>query len=298
MTSLAELAIPIMGRSISSSVSPSAFLGLRLLEGREFNENDNDQQQPVAIVTATFARKHFGRQSALGQAVRLYNPTTPEPWRTIIGVAPDTLMQGPFDTQHDDAGFFVPMASVPPTFATVLVRPHGGSPDLLAETLRKELARLDPNLPLYFVGTPHRMLDEILAQNRIIASLFSIFGLVAVVLASVGLYGVMAFSVNQRTQEYGIRMALGADARTILRMVMSQGALQLGLGLTIGLTAALALALLGHSVLSNVFYRVNPYDPLIYSLVMLLLTAVAAIACFGPAHRATRVDPMIALRAE
>ncbi len=273
-------------------------LGLRLREGREFNENDNDQRQPVAIVTATFAKKHFGNQSALGREIRLYNPTNPAPWRTVIGVAPDTLMQGPFDQQHDDAGFFVPMASVPPAFATVLLRPRGGSPDLLSETLRKELARLDPNLPLYFVGTPKRMLDEILAQNRIIASLFSIFGLVAVVLASVGLYGVMAFSVNQRTQEYGIRMALGADARTILRMVMGQGALQLVIGLALGLGAALALALLGHSVLTNVFYRVNPYDPLVYSLVMLVLTGVAAIACYGPARRATRVDPMIALRAE
>ena len=284
----------------SETVSDGYFasLGLRLREGREFNENDDDQRQPVAIVTATFARKHFGTASALGRQVRLYNPAQPEAWRTIVGVAPDTLMQGPFDQQHDDAGFFVPLASLPPTFVTVLLRPQGGSPDLLVEPLRKELARLDPNLPLYFIGTPKRMQDEVLAQNRIIASLFSVFGLVAVVLASVGLYGVMAFSVNQRTQEYGIRMALGADARTILRMVMKQGARQLAVGLVLGITGALGLAVLGHSVLTNVFYRVNPYDPLLYSLVGLVLTAVAAVACFGPAHRATRVDPMIALRAE
>ena len=275
-----------------------ASLGLRLREGREFDENDNDQRQPVAIVTATFAKKHFGAQSALGRQIRLYNPAHPEAWRTIVGVAPDTLMQGPFDQQHDDAGFFVPLASLPPTFVTVLLRPQGGSPDLLVEPLRKELSRLDPNLPLYFIGTPKRMQDEVLAQNRIIASLFSVFGLVAVVLASVGLYGVMAFSVSQRTQEYGIRMALGADARTILRMVMNQGARQLVIGLGLGVAGALGLAALGHSILANVFYRVNPYDPLLYGFVGLVLTAVAAVSCFGPAHRATRVDPMIALRAE
>jgi predicted permease len=275
-----------------------ASLGLRLREGREFDENDDDQRQPVAIVTATFARKHFGTQSALGRQIRLYNPAHPETWRMIVGVAPDTLMQGPFDQQHDDAGFFVPLASLPPTFVTVLLRPQGGSPDLLVEPLRKVLSRLDPNLPLYFIGTPKRMQDEVLAQNRIIASLFSVFGLVAVVLASVGLYGVMAFSVSQRTQEYGIRMALGADARTILRMVMRQGARQLVVGLVLGIAGALGLAALGHSVLTNVFYRVNPYDPLLYSLVGLLLTAVAAVSCFGPAHRATRVDPMMALRTE
>ncbi len=282
------------------NVSDGFFAALALAprEGREFDLDDTDGRQPVTIVTATFAKKHFGNQSALGRHVRVYNPTNPGPWRTVVGVVPDTLMQGPFDQRHDGAGFCVPLSSLPPSFITVVLRPRGGSPDLLAETLRKEMARLDPNLPLYFVGTPKRMQDEVLAQNHIIASLFMSFGLVAVVLAAVGLYGVMAFAVSQRTQEYGIRMALGADARTIFRMVLRQGGTQLGIGLAFGLSAAFGLAVAGRSVLTNVFYQVNAHDPVIYSLVVLVLAVVAAVSCFVPAQRATRVDPMIALRAE
>jgi predicted permease len=273
-------------------------LGIKVLEGREFNEDDSDERQPVAIVNTTFARKHFGRQSAIGRQVRPYIPTQAVPWRTIIGVVPDTLMQGPFNQQQDDAGFFIPLATLPPSFITVVLRPHGGSPDALTDTLRRAMVSIDPNLPLYFPGTPKRMQDEVLAQNRIIAALFMIFGLVAVVLASVGLYGVMAFSVSQRTSEFGIRMALGAAPRNILRMVLRQGVVQLATGLGIGLAAAVAFSLLGRSLLNNVFFRVNLQDPLIYGAVIMLLSLVAWVSCLVPARRATRVDPMIALRAE
>src|SRR5205823_12941191 len=151
-----------------------------------------------------------------------------------VGVVPDTLMQGPFNTQTDQAGFYVPIPGVPPTpqFVTVVVRPHGGQrAETLAAPLGKAVAELDSNLPTYFGGTPARLHDEILGVNRITATLFTIFGVVAIVLASVGLYGVMSFAVSQRTQEFGIRMALGANAARILRLVMTQGAWQLMIGL-------------------------------------------------------------------
>src|SRR5438034_11411602 len=208
-------------------------LGLKILEGRDFTVDDSDAKQPVAIVNANFARKHWGNQSALGHQVRIFNPGEPQPWRMIVGVVPDTLMQGPFDQQTDTAGFYMPLLGATPAtqFCTILVRPRSGQrAETIGPALTKAVAELDSNLPTYFAGTPAQFHNEILGGNRIIATLFGIFGAVAFVLSAVGLYGVMSFSVTQRTQEFGIRMALGADAARIFRMVMTQGAWQLGIG--------------------------------------------------------------------
>jgi putative ABC transport system permease protein len=277
-------------------------IGLKILDGRDFNTDDTDAKQPVAIVNTSFARKHWGHESPLGRRVRVFNPAQPQPWRTVVGVVPDTLMQGPFNQQTDNAGFYVPILSTPPApqFATLVVRPHRGQrAETLAAPLAQAVAQLDANLPTYFGGTPARLHDEILGFNRINATLFSIFGVVAVVLSAVGLYGVMSFSVNQRTQEFGIRMALGADARRILRLVMTQGAWQLIIGLVLGTgAAALLLGVVAAAALQNILFKVNALDPSIYFAVAGLLTAVAAASCFVPARRATRVNPMIALRAE
>jgi ABC-type antimicrobial peptide transport system permease subunit len=165
--------------------------------------------------------------------------------------------------------------------------------------LAKAVADLDSNLPTYFGGTPARLHDELLGWNRIIASLFTIFGVAAFVLAAVGLYGVMSFSVSQRTQEFGIRMALGADAPCILRQVMKQGAWQVLVGLALGIGgAAILLLLIGPTALQDFLFKVNALDPFIYGAVAATLSAVAAISCLVPARRATRVNPMIALRSE
>ncbi|HEV2841588.1 MAG TPA: ABC transporter permease [Chthoniobacterales bacterium] len=286
------------------SVSDGYFttLGLTLREGRDFTIEDSDAKQPVAIVNASFARKHWGNQSAIGHQVRIFNPGKEQPWRTIVGVVPDTLMQGPFDQQTDAAGFYMPLLGASPAtqFATVVVRPRAGQrADILGPALNKAVAVLDSNLPTYFPGTPAQFHDDILSGNRVIATLFGIFGVVAFILSGVGLYGVMSFSVNQRTQEFGIRMALGADAMRILRMVMSQGAWQLAIGLVLGVGGiALLLGVVAAAALSNILFKVNPLDPTIYLLVSGLLTLVAAASCFVPARRATRVNPMVALRTE
>jgi ABC-type antimicrobial peptide transport system permease subunit len=211
-------------------------------------------------------------------------------------------MQGPFNTQTDQSGFYVPLLGVPPTpqFCTIIVRPHGGQrADTLGPALGRAVAKLDSNLPTYFAGTPERLHSEILGVNRVIATLFMIFGAVAFVLSAVGLYGVMSFSVSQRTQEFGIRMALGADTARIFRLVMTQGAWQLIIGLTLGAGgAALLLGVLAAAALQNILFKVNALDPFIYTVVAALLTLVAAISCFVPARRATRVNPIVALRAE
>jgi predicted permease len=291
-------------RGNSEGVSDGYFqsLGLKLLEGRDFTLDDSDDKQPVAIVNASFAHKYWGNRSALGHRVRLFNPAQPQPWRTIIGVVPDTLMQGPFNTQTDSAGFYAPLLgeSPAPQFCTLIVRPHSGqSAETLGQALSKTVAKLDSDLPIYFPGTPARSHSEFLSGPRLVASLFSIFGIVAFILSAVGLYGVMSFSVNQRRQEFGIRMALGADAARIFRMVMSQGAWQLLIGLALGIGfAALFLGVVAAAALQNILFKVNALDPFVYFSVAALLTAVAAASCFVPARRATRVDPMIALRAE
>ena len=286
------------------SVSDNYFttLGLKILEGRDFTVDDVDSKQPVAIVNASFARKYWGNQSAIGHQIRIFNPGQPQPWRTIVGVVPDTLMQGPFDQQTESVGFYMPLlgASPAPQFCTILVRPRAGQrADTLGPALSRAVAELDSNLPTYFAGTPGRFHNEILSANRIIATLFTIFGIVAFILSAVGLYGVMSFSVNQRTQEFGIRMALGADAARIFRMVMTQGAWQLAIGLVLGAGGiALLLGVIAAAALKNILFKVNALDPTIYFAVAGLLTLVAAVSCFVPARRATRVDPVAALRYE
>src|SRR5437867_3424368 len=186
------------------SVSDNYFaaLGLKILEGRDFTIDDVDSKQPVAIVNASFARKYWENQSAIGHQVRIFNPGQPQPWRTIVGVVPDMLMEGPFDQQTETAGFYMPLLGASPAtqFCTIIVRPRAGQrAETLGPALSRAVAELDSNLPTYFAGTPARLHTEILAGSRVVASLFTIFGAVAFILSAVGLYGVMSFSVNQRT---------------------------------------------------------------------------------------------------
>ena len=148
------------------------------------------------------------------------------------------------------------------------------------------------------MGTPKQQIEVFVAQNRIIAVMFSIFGAVAIVLASVGIYGVMSFSVNQRRQEFGVRMALGANDGTILGMVLRQGVVQIATGLTLGFGLALAIATIAANGIQSTLFGVGARDPLTYASVAFLVTLVSLAATLVPARRATRVDPMIALRAE
>jgi predicted permease len=289
-----------------------AVTGQKLLEGRTFGVDDLDARQPVAIVNAAFAQKHFGSESALGRRFRTagLNGQQPGPWRTIVGVVSTVRMLGPFNAPGvDETGYYVPFFSNPvgpirpapfvSQFATIVLKPRGGQrADAMATALRRRVNKADPNLPLYFVGTPKVQLDGFVAQNRIIATMFSIFGVVAIVLASVGMYGVMSFSVNQRRQEFGVRMALGAHYGRILQMVLRQGVMQLALGLVLGLGFALVVATVAGAGIQNILFGVSARDPLTYGVVVALVTVVSLIATLVPARRATRVDPMIALRAE
>lgn len=290
-------------------------LGTRMLEGRDFNDDDVDTKLPVAIVNAAFARKFYGNQSALGRRFRtvVNGGKLFGPWRTIVGVVETTRMQGPFSNPNvDDTGFYVPYFStvtgpvidgpVRQQFSTIAIRPRGGAAQVanVLAKLQREVSKVDPNLPLYFIGSAKFNLDSFLGPQRILASMFSIFGIVAIVLASVGLYGVTSFSVNQRTQEFGIRMALGANQRRIMSMVLQQGAWQYTIGATLGVIITLVLALLVGTQLKQTgqLFDMSPFDPPTYIGVVLVLAVIAFAATIVPARRATRVDPMIALRAE
>lgn len=293
-------------------VTPAYFevIGQTLVAGRNFNDDDGDGKLPVAVVNEAFARRHFGGD-ALGRRFRgVDGNLQPGPWRTIVGVVRTVRMMPPFNIPNvDETGFYVPFYGTPSgpaaagpnvsQFATVVVKPRGEAPVAgLANVLRREVARVDANLPLYYVDTPQRHLSGFVSQNRIIAVMFSVFGVVAMVIAAAGIYGIMSFSVSQRVQELGVRMALGADRRRILGMVLRQGTLQTAVGLGLGLLLTFTIAAVAGEGIQSVLFGVSPRDPLVYASVAALLAAASILATFVPARRATKVDPMIALRAE
>jgi predicted permease len=284
--------------------------GQRLLEGRTFTGDDTDVKQPVAVVNAAFAKKHFGSASAIGRRFRTGDGESGPygPWRTIVGVVSTIRMQGPFNNPNVDAsGFYVPFYAtafgaapdgiVANQFSTVVVEPHHGQQAVsLVNTLRRQVAKVDPNLPLYFAGTPKFHIDNAGAAFRIIASMFTLFGGIAIVLAAVGIYGVMSFAVNQRRQEFGVRMALGADNGQILGMVLKRGSVEVTAGLAAGMVLALLIALLGRNGIDTILIGVSALDPLTYAVVTILVAGVSLVALLVPARRATRVDPILALR--
>jgi predicted permease len=286
--------------------------GQKVLEGRTFSDDDLDSKQPVAIVNAAFAKKHFGSRSAIGRRFRTGDGSTGPygSWRTIVGVVSNVRMMGPFNNPNvDDSGFYVPFYATPvgppqdtpaaSQFATVVVRPHAGQQaESLIGALRREVAKIDPNLPLYFVGTPRQNLAGFVGANRIVAAMFTLFGVVAIVLAAAGIYGVMSFSVNQRRQEFGVRMALGAANTRSLGMILRQGSRQVLIGLATGVVLALTIAALGRDAIGSMLFGVSALDPLTYVAVTALIACVSLAAVLIPARRATRVDPMLALRAE
>ena len=289
----------------------AATIGQPVLQGRAIGDEDLDSKLPVAVVNEAFARRHFGVETALGHRFRTVGADEqPGPWRTIVGVTRTVRMLGVYHSPLvDDSGFYVPFhgtvegpvlaAPAPSAFATLVVRPRAHVPaEGMISALRRGVDKVDRELPLYYVGTPAQHYDNALAQNRVIAGMFSAFGLVAVLMASVGLYGVLSFSVNQRRQEFGVRMALGADRGAIVGIVLRRGGRQIALGLTLGFALTLVLATVGHEVLAGMLFKVSAHDPFSYSVVFAVIGVVSLVAALVPALRAARVHPMTALRAD
>jgi predicted permease len=271
-----------------------AAIGLQPLQGREFTPADG-RENPVAIVNEAFARKYFAESDATGHRIR-FSPNMP--WLRIVGVVPQTLVQGPLDSgESDGAGAFVPVSVFPSSYISVVARGHG-APERLFEPLRRAVAKVNPNVALYSPNTPAKSFEQALLASRVVAGMFTVFAWVALVLATLGLYGVVSFAVNQRMHEFGIRAALGAGARDLFALVLRQGVAQFILGSVIGLGLTLWLVRLGGPILMKFLFRVDPHDPAVIAAAMGTLAIATLIACLVPARHAVKTDPLSVLRAE
>ncbi len=279
--------------SWSAVAGPGYFetVGVELLRGRDFSEQDVWGTAAVAIVNQSFVDRHFPGESGIGRRFREGDANSTAPWREIVGVAPDLHMEGVANTTAQRAGYYVPIEQSDARFMSILVR-GPTDPMSVTEAVRSAVASVHDGTPLYFVETLQGRIDEETWVFSIFGTLFLVFGAVALFLASIGLYGVMAFTVARRTPEVGIRLALGASRPQVLGMVFRQGMSQVGLGLLIGM----GLAFLVSRGLAAILFDVSPNDPTVFVGIALVLAATGAVASIIPARRATRADPAIALR--
>jgi predicted permease len=271
-------------------VSPNYFktMGIPFVQGRDFGAADTKGAPGVVIVNEEFARRYFGGANPLGKRVRT---DSEGPYLEVVGVAKNAkyrrLLEEPLPF------FYTPLAQGGMSSMTLLVRTNGDPLDVLP-SVRAELKNLNKNLTLYQINTLTTQLSEALSNERMVAVLLTVFGVAALLLAAIGLYGVMSYAVARRTHEIGVRMALGAGKGDIIRLVLWQGMLLLFIGSVAGLAASFALTRL----MSSLLYGVSATDPLTFVGITALLSVVALLACYVPARRATRVDPMVALRYE
>jgi putative ABC transport system permease protein len=277
--------------SMHSSISPGLLpaLGVRLLAGRDIAETDDEKRPRVALVNETFARRFWPAESPVGK--RISTESDQGPWIEIVGVAQDGKY---FSLSEDPALMLITnLRESDGSFLSMVVRTTTDPADVTA-SIRREFQQLDPNLPIYNVKTMVEHMALPLFPARVAATLLAGFGLLALALAAIGLFGVMSYAVNQRTREIGIRMALGAGGGNVFRLVIGQGLVLTLIGVALGL----GLAAFGARLLATLLYGVSALDPVTFTVVTGLLFAVAFLACYFPARRAMRVDPMIALRYE
>ena len=274
-------------------VSPKYFDTVRtpLVMGRDFTERDNAEAPPVVIVNQEFARRFYGNiQNAIGKRFRFEQGT---PLMEIIGIAKDGLYRSLYEDRQPY--MFLPVYQQQHGAVTVVISAQSaGDLATVTEAARREIARMDPRMPVVGVMTGDENMAIPYWGPRVAAGMATTFGVLALVLATMGLYSVMMYVVSQRTREIGIRMALGANLRDVLRMIVSQGMRMVVIGLVIGLVVAFAIT----RVFASLLLGVGTTDPLTFLGVAVLLVLIALLACWIPARRATRVDPLVALRQE
>jgi len=273
-------------------ISPGYFeaSGARVLRGRGFTDADDERAPRVCMVNESLARRHFPRGDAVGRRIVISDEEGP--WE-VVGVTADVKNED-LDEQAE-LEFYRPLRQDPwYTMALVVRAGQGATPTGLAPAVRGEVRALDSGLPVYNVRTLQDVVDEAVSPKRLAMSLMAFFALGALLLAAVGLYSVMSYTVAQRRHEIGIRMAVGAQGSDILRLVLWQGLVLTFVGLALGLVGALMLT----RVMASILYGVSATDPLVFAGVATALGAAALLACYLPARRATKVDPMVALRYE
>ena len=264
-------------------------LAIPLIRGRFIAPHDNDPKSPpVVVINQTLARQQWGNQDPVGRRIFLFSTRS---WTTVVGVVGDIRQNGL--AQPPVAQMHLPYMAFPVPYSYLLVRTHQ-EPLSLAAVVRREIRTLDPNLPVTDLQTMQQALSESVADKQYVMWLVGSFALIALLLAAIGIYAVLSYSVSQRTTEIGIRMALGAQPGSILIMVLQQGSRLVVFGVSLGLLAAWSLTRL----LASQLVGVAPTDPVVFGLVALLLSAIALLACYRPARRATRVDPLTSFRCQ
>jgi len=270
-------------------------LGVSLRQGRYFDEHDREQAMPVAIVNETMARQYWPGTEVLGKRFKIGDPDSARPWLTVVGVVSDVRQMGLDAPVKAEMYLPHPQTNYQEWFTpSHLVIRTAGDPQGLVAAVRGVVRAVDPDQPVSNIRTMEEILGEESSTRRVGAVLLVAFAALALLLASLGIYGVLAYFVVQRRPEIGVRMALGARPRDVLGLVLKKGMSLALLGVGIGLCGALALTRL----MASLLYGIGATDPLTLTLAALLLTGVALVACYLPARRATKVDPMIALRSE
>jgi predicted permease len=281
------------GPSTNVRVADSGYfktLGIPLRRGRTFTDVEESEARHVILVSESFARKFFPDEDPLGKRIKVFMAQDPA-WTEIVGIVGDVR----YDNLTAEAEPFVyyPQPELTYEFMTLVVR-TAGDPAEMAPAIRRELAAIDPDQPVSDVRTMTQVMADTVARARFNTLLLTIFAGLATLLAAVGIFGVMSYSVQLRTREIGLRMALGAQPGRVLMLVLRQGLLLTLIGIGVGLAGALALS----RVMSGLLYGVTASDPATFAAIVVVLAVVSLIACYIPAHRATRVDPLIALKYE
>ena len=278
-------------------IQPGYFrtMAIPLKAGRDFNEQDNAKSTPVVIINETLAKKYFPNEDPIGKriqpSIKIDDTPGPEPMREIVGVVGDVKVVNLRTEPGPEV--YGPQNQIPFNGLTIVLRTARDAASVTA-AVRDVVKRLDTDMPIYEVQPLEHYLAETVAQSRFNSLLLGTFAGLALLLTAIGLYGVTSYSVEQRTQEIGIRVALGAQSADVLKMVVGQGLRQAGLGMALGLAGALALT----RTMASLLYGVSATDPPTFGGTSLLLLLVACVACYIPARRATRVDPLVALRYE
>jgi putative ABC transport system permease protein len=266
-------------------------MGIPLISGRSFEERDGINAPPVIMINETMDRRFWPNEDAVGKRMKFASPESEDPWIEIIGVVGDVRRTG-FDAEVRPETFLP--HSQAPARGMIMVLRTDSDPAKFASSVRSAVRELDPDQPVFEVETMDATLGEMMAQRRLNMILFGVFAAAALLLASVGIYGIISHHVTERTHELGVRMALGASRREVLKLVLKQGMTLSGFGIGLGLGGAFGLT----RVMSSLLYGVSATDPITFAAIALLLGIVALAACLIPARRATKVDPMIALRYE
>lgn len=280
-------------RTARAAITPAYLRTLRipLLQGRSFSTTDTADALAIAVINREMARRHWPAGDAIGKRIRLA-PASPGPWIEIVGIAENVR------SSDADAGpipqIYVPAAQSTERSIGIVLRTDGTRPADLTSAIRTQVANLDDELPVFDVTTMEEVLFADLGSTYMLVGILAAVALIALALAAGGIYGVMAYSVSQRTREIGIRMALGAEPRTVVATVLKNAALALCIGGLVGVSGGFGLVY----VTSRALGEIEPSDPVVYGVVLSFLASVAFLASYVPARRALRVDPIAALKAE